>query len=284
MSAPSSPTMKAPRRRLIANPIDAAAVLVLAGMALVAICAPMFVADPNNMNFGVAGVSLQPPSGQFWLGTDPLGRDILGQLIWGGRVSLTTALVASISSALIGSLIGAVAGFVGGKVDLLLMRFVDASLMIPRFFLILLIVAIFGPSIVNVIVAIALTTWPETARLLRAEVLSQKQRDYVRSARVAGAGPFRILFGEIMPNCLHPVIVKASLLTGSAILTEASLGFLGLTDPTLITWGRMVKEALPVFNYAPWTLLAPGAVISITIAAFNILGDAINNRFNPKGH
>lgn len=265
-------------------PIEVASFLILAVMVAVAAAAPLFVADPSDMNFALANAALQPPGADFWLGTDFLGRDVVGALVWGGRISLMTALVSAISSAAFGSLVGAIAGYAGGTLDLLLMRFVDAALMIPRFFLILLIVAIFGPNIVNVILAIALTTWPETARLLRAEVLSQKQRDYVRAARVAGAGPARILFGEILPNTLHPVVVKASLLTGSAILTEASLGFLGLTDPTLITWGRMIKEALPVFRYAPWTLIAPGVVISITIASFNIAGDAINNRFNPRGH
>jgi peptide/nickel transport system permease protein len=258
-----------------------ACLVFVAALVIMAAAAPLIASDPSEMNFDLLDAPLRPPGDGFLFGTDFLGRSVGGQLIWGARISLLTAFVAALCSTLLGTAIGAFAGYVGGKTDLLLMRVVDAALMVPHFFLILLIVAIFGPSIGNLILAISITTWPETARLLRAEVLGQRHRDYVRAARVAGAGPLRILFGEILPNGFHPVIVKASLLTGQAILLEASLGFLGLTDPTVTSWGRMVKDALPVFREAWWTLVAPGVLIAATIASLNLIGDALNRYLRP---
>ena len=248
----------------------------------VALLAPVIVGDPNDMHFGASNVVLQPPSTEYLLGTDHLGRDVYSRVIWGTRVPLMVGLSAAFLSVGVGVVIGSISGYFGGTVDLLIMRLVDAVLMTPRFFLILLIVALLGSSIKNVILVIGVTTWPATSRLIRAEVIAQKQLDYVRAARLSGAGDWWILFSEILPNSIHPAIVNTALLAANAVLVEASLGFLGLSDPITVSWGRMINEGLPLFRTAWWTIFFAGVALSATIVAFTTVGDGLNEALNPR--
>lgn len=247
----------------------------------VAVLGPVVADDPHDMHFDESDVVLQPPSTAYPMGTDHLGRDVFSRVIWGTRVSLIVGLSASLVAVVLGVLIGSISGYFGGRVDLLTMRFVDAALMLPRFFVILLIVALFGSSLRNVVLVIGLLSWPATSRLIRAEVMAQKQRNYVRAARLSGAGDWWILFREILPNSIHPAIINTALLAANVVLVEASLGFLGLSDPLQVSWGRMINEALPFFRTAWWTALFAGIALSAMIVAFTFVGDGLNEALNP---
>lgn len=222
------------------------------------------------------------PNFNFPMGTDDLGRDVFSRVVWGARVSLFIGLAAALSSVVISVLIGSVAGYFGGKIDALLMRLTDMFLVIPTFFLVLLIVAMFGRGIWLIIFAIAVTNWPNPTRLLRAEFLSFRERQFVQAAKSIGASRFQIIFREILPNAIFPVIVYFGYLVAGAILTESSISFLGLGDPNTISWGWLLNDALRAFTRAWWLAAFPGIAIALTVISFNLIGDGLNDALNPK--
>lgn len=232
---------------------------------------------PNAINHALLGFP-QPPSAADWFGTDLIGRDIFVRALYGARVSLLVGSSAMVISFAIGILYGAIAGAAGGVVDNLMMRFVDAMLSFPTFFLLLIIAALtekFSLSII--ILIIGLTSWPGLARLVRAEVLSLRERDFVEAARALGASPARLVIRHLIPNALAPVVVAAAFAIGDNILAESSLSFFGLgVQPPAPSWGNMLQDALtPQAEAAPWMVLVPGLAIVATVLAFSVIADGI---------
>ena len=226
--------------------------------------------------------SFQPPSGVHLLGTDSLGNDVLSNVIFGTRSSLMVGLFAVLTSSVIGITIGAISGFYGGQVDNILMRVTEMFQILPRFFLAIIIVALFESSIWIIIFVIGILTWPITARLLRAEFLALNKREFVQAARALGMNNFDLIVREILPNALPPIIVNASLQVAGAILLEASLSFLGLGDPDVMSWGIMLYNAQEYFNQAWWMAVFPGLALFITTLGLNLVGDGLNDALNPR--
>ena len=229
--------------------------------------------DPNAISLADA---LSPPSAAYWLGTDSLGRDLYSRLVFGARISLLVGLGAVGLSILAGTIVGLGAGWYGGWMDVLLMRFVDVMLCFPTFFLLLAVIALIGQSVLNIVLIIGLTGWMGVARLVRAEVLSLKEREFIQAARVLGFGPARIMARHLLPNTLSPIIVSATLGVGSAILTESGLSFLGLgIQPPTASWGNLLIDAKATLGVAWWQTVFPGAAILVTVLAFNLLGEGL---------
>ena len=250
-------------------------------LVIVAIFAPWLAPrDPIRFDL-VPELLLLPPQQSYPFGTDQFGRDVLSRIVWGARVSLLVGFLAATVAGLVGITLGSVAGYKGGRLDHLLMRATDVMLTLPTFFLILMIALFFGPSIFNIVFIIGLTSWPTTARLVRAEFLSFRERDFTTAARAVGMSDLRIMFLEILPNAIYPAIVDITLLIAGAIITEASLSFLGVGDANVVSWGWMLQESMRVFRRAPWTTIAPGLTITATVVALNLLGDGLNDALNP---
>jgi peptide/nickel transport system permease protein len=224
----------------------------------------------------------EPPGAAHWLGTDNYGRDVLARLAWGAQLALVVAIVSSAIASLIGIVLGSISGYFGGMIDTLLSRTIDVFLLIPSFFLVLLIVALFGSRLEFTMLAIALTTWPRSARIMRAQVLSLKSRVYVQAARAAGGSHSRTLIRHIVPNGLAPIITDATILMGLAVLTEAGLSFLGLGDQNSVSWGRMIFDGQRQLRIAPWMSIFPGIALLMLVASFNLLGDGLNEALNPQ--
>lgn len=216
------------------------------------------------------------------LGSDYLGRDVLAGVISGGRVSLLVAAMAALMVVFIGVTIGATAGYYGGWVDSVLMRFTEFFQVLPALLFAMVIVALFTPSITTIAVAIGLVAWPSIARLTRAEFLRLKNMEYVKAARAIGAGDWSIMSRVIFPNALPPLIVSASLLMGAALLFEAGLAFLGLSDPNTLSWGLMIGLNRANFLSAWWSVTFPGLAIFVTVLSFSLIGDGLQDAFNPK--
>jgi peptide/nickel transport system permease protein len=258
----------------------------LAGVGLVlllgavAVFAPgLAPADPQATSL----LTLAPPGTPGHpLGTDNLGRDIASGVIWGSRVSLTVGLCAAATAVLLGVVIGALSGFYGGWTDALLGRITELFQVIPRFVLALLVVALFGSGIWKLILVIGLLSWPQAARVVRSQFLALRSAAYVDAARGLGSSGARIIFSEILPNVLAPVVVIASLDVAGAILLEASLGFFGLSDPNLISWGMMLNNAQAHLRQAWWMSVFPGLAISLAVLGFNLAGDGLNDATNPR--
>jgi peptide/nickel transport system permease protein len=202
-------------------------------------------------------------------------------LVHGARVSLAVGLAAATGALGIGIVVGTSAGFLGGRVDDVLMRITEAFQTVPTFILALAIVSVLGPSTANVATAIAISAWPATARLIRAETMSLRRRDYVDAARMAGLHPVEIAFREVLPGALHPVIALVGVTVGSAILVEAALSFLGLSDPNLVSWGGMIADGREVIRIAPYQVLIPGVAVALAVVAVSVLGDAVGARLAP---
>jgi dipeptide transport system permease protein len=222
-------------------------------------------------------------SSRFLLGTDAVGRDLLSRLLFGARYSLFIGCIVVSISLVVGILIGLFAGYVGGSVDTLIMRLMDIILAFPSLLLALALVAILGPSLTNAMIAIALVQQPHYVRLTRASVMSEKTRDYVTAARVAGVGPLRLMFRTILPNCMAPLIVQAALSFSNAILDAAALGFLGMgAQPPTPEWGTMLAEAREFILRAWWVVTFPGLAILITVLAINLMGDGLRDALDPR--
>jgi peptide/nickel transport system permease protein len=261
------------RERPAVAGLTVAVILVLA-----AIVGPLIDATPPNVIAHALIGHPQPPSPAHWFGTDLIGRDEFIRALYGARVSLLVGAAAMVVSFSIGILYGAFAGAAGGIVDSLMMRFVDAMLSFPTFFLLLIISALTNKfSLTIIILIIGLTSWPGLARLVRAEVLSLRERDFVEAARALGAGPVRLILRHLIPNALAPVVVAAAFAIGDNILAESSLSFFGLgVQPPSPSWGNMLQDALtPQAEAAPWMVLVPGLAIVITVLAFSTIADGI---------
>ncbi|CAN7671374.1 ABC transporter permease [Caballeronia sp. LjRoot34] len=225
---------------------------------------------------------LTGPTSDDWLGTDELGRGVFSLLVAGAQTSMLVGLLAAASATVIGIAIGATAGFVGGKVDTAIMRLAEIFQVMPTFVLAAVIVAMAGPGTARVIAVIAILSWPQTARLMRGEVLRVKSLEYVDAARCLGIREGFILSREVVPNAITPVIAMGTLIIGQAILLEAALGFFGLTAPDTFSWGQVLNSGQHFFFQAWWLSVFPGAAIFITVLAFNVFGDAVNSAFNPR--
>lgn len=255
--------------------------LIVGGMSLVAIFAPWIAPyDPTSLDLAHI---LEPPSLLHPLGTDSLGRDVLSRMLYGARVSLWVGFVAVGLSVAIGLVLGLVAGYFGGITDEVIMRGVDVMLCFPSFFLILAVIAFLEPSLVNIMVVIGLTSWMGVARLVRAETLALRRRDFVLAAQIAGAGPTRIIFSHILPNAIAPVLVSATLGVAGAILVESSLSFLGLgVQPPMPSWGNILMDGKVLLTVAPWLSFFPGVAILITVLGYNLLGESLRDIFDPR--
>ena len=268
-------------KALLSNPLAAAGLIMVLLLAAVALLAPWIAPyDPQAINtFHV----LEPPSSRHILGTDSLGRDCLSRLIYGARISLLVGFVAVGIATLVGTILGAIAGYYGRWVDLAIMRFVDIMLCFPSIFLIMAVIAFLEPSIWNIMAVIGLTGWMGVARLVRAEFLSLKQRDFVLAARLSGASDARIVFSHILPNALAPVLVSATLGVGGAILTESALSFLGIgVQPPDPSWGNMLTEGKDNLEIAWWLSVFPGLAILLTVLSYNLLGEGLRELLDPR--
>jgi len=255
--------------------------VLVGGMSLAAILAPwLSPADPNAINVNAL---LLKPCAAHPLGTDALGRDVLSRILYGGRVSLWVGFVAVGISTTIGLALGLVAGYFGRLTDEIIMRLVDVMLCFPSFFLILAVIAFLEPSLINIMAVIGLTSWMGVARLVRAETLSLRGRDFVLAARVSGAGSARIIIRHILPNALAPVLVSATLGVAGAILVESSLSFLGLgVQPPDASWGNMLMDGKEVLEVAPWLSVFPGLAILFTVLGYNLLGESLRDILDPR--
>ena len=268
-------------RAFLTNPSAMTGSLLLLIMVALALTASMvFPGDPLDMAARPMLAPLQDP--QFFLGSDSLGRNVAAGLAHGARVSLAVGLVAATLSLLIGVLIGALGGYFGGWLDDLLVRLTELVQTVPSFLLVIVLVAIGQPSVQVIVMAIGLASWPMIARLVRAEFRSLRESEFVMAARSQGFGHGRIIFQEILPNALPPVIVSVSVLVATAILMESALAFVGLGDPNVVSWGSMIGEGRAHLRTA-WSLSAlPGTAIVITVLSLNLVGDGLNDALNPR--
>jgi peptide/nickel transport system permease protein len=231
--------------------------------------------------FRAVGGSFQPPSGQYWMGTDDLGRDLFSAVVAGARTSMTVVVAVSVISAAIGLAVGAVAGYRGGLIDDGLMRVTEMFQSVPRFFLALLVVALFGSGLSNLIILLGFTSWPLLARVVRTETLSLREREFVGAARALGASNARIVVAHILPHVVPAALVIIALMGSRVILLEASLSFLGLGDPNAMSWGLLANNAQRFMRVAWWMAVFPGLAILVAVLGLNLLSDAINNALNP---
>ncbi len=264
-----------------------AGLAVIVTLAVVALGADVLAPHPPNEQYRDA--LLVPPfwveggSLRFPLGTDDLGRGMLSRLIHGARLSMMIGVIVVTLSLAVGIVLGLVAGYVRGVVDIVIMRIMDIMLALPSLLLAIVIVAILGPSLVNAMMAVAIVVLPRYVRLTRAAVITEQSKDYVTASRVSGAGPLRIMFVTVLPNCMAPLIVQATLGFSDAILDAAALGFLGLgAQPPTPEWGTMLSNALQFIQRAWWVVTLPGLAILITVLAFNLMGDGLRDALDPK--
>jgi peptide/nickel transport system permease protein len=268
-------------RRFRSNRFALAGAAVVLAMFAVSFLAPLV--SPYEPNMLDAYHVLLPPSSAHWFGTDEVGRDVFTRMLYGASVSLKVGFVAVGIATMIGTVVGLMAGYYGGWVDSLLMRFVDIMLCFPTFFLILAVITIREPSIHNIMLIIGLTGWMGVARLVRAEVLSIRERDYVLAARAIGCSDLRIIFRHILPNALGPVLVYATLGIAAAILTESSLSFLGIgVRPPTPSWGNILASGKEFLEFAWWLFLFPGLAITITVLSYYLVGEGIRDALDPR--
>jgi dipeptide transport system permease protein len=270
-----------------ANRGAVAGLVVIAAVLLLALFADWVA--PHAPNLTNSAALLRPP---FWqaggsltypLGTDAIGRDILSRLIHGARLSLAIGIAVVAISIAVGIVLGLMAGFFRGVAEIVIMRLMDIILTLPSLLLAIVIVAILGPGLMNAMLAVAVVVLPHYVRITRAAVIAERSKDYVTAAKVSGAGTFRLMFREVLPNCTAPLIVQASLGVSTAILDAAALGFLGLgAQPPASEWGTMLADAREFVLRAWWVVTFPGLAILITVLAFNLLGDGLRDAFDPK--
>jgi len=263
------------------SPLTVAGLALIALFALIAVSAPLIA--PANPLKQVLSTRLKPPSAAHWLGTDQLGRDVLSRMIYGARISLLIGIVVVGLAASTGTFVGLVAGYAGGWLDEVLMRLTDIFFAFPALILAMAISGALGPSLTNAMIAIAVVSWPVYARLVRAQVLSLREREYVEAARSLGASAERIVWKHILPNTLAPLLVQASFDMGGAILSAAGLSFIGFgTQPPTAEWGVMISEGRNYIATHSWLSLFPGLAILLTVAAFNLIGDGLRDALDPR--
>jgi len=281
MAAISAGRPPRPLRRFLRNPGGLIGLFLLIMLVLVALLAPIIAPDPINQNIAQR---LQPPSVEHWLGTDQLGRDVWARVAHGAGISLRVGFGVVILAVLIGVGVGLLAGTLGGAWDNLLMRVTDIFFAFPSLILAMAIAAALGPNLNNTIIAVALVSWPIYARLVRANVLALREREFVEAARAMGASQGRLMFRHLLPNTLTPIFVQASFDVGGAILTAAGLSFIGFgAQPPTPEWGAMVSETRSYIAEAIWAPTAPAVGILLTVLAFNLLGDALRDVLDPRG-
>ena len=252
---------------------------------LTLICAAIFAPyiAPYNPEKGVLGDRLQAPSEGHWLGTDSQGRDILSRIIFGSRISIQIGIITVGISLVVGTFMGALSGYFGGVLDLLVMRFIDIMMAFPYILLAIAITAVLGPSLLNAMIAIGIVGIPIYARVVRGAVLSVKENEYVEAARAVGCSKWRIIWRHVLPNCIAPIIVQATLGIGTAILDSAGLSFLGLgAKPPKSEWGLMLNQGKDSLQTAPWAVMFPGLAILLVVLGFNLLGDGLRDALDPK--
>ncbi len=278
--APSDGSWRA-TRAFFRNPAAIAATAFLVFVVIAALSAPLiYPEDPLSM---VARPFLWPwQNPKHPLGTDSLGRDVTAGLVWGSRISLVIGIAAMALGVTIGIFVGATAGYFGGRIDDGLVRLIEIFQTTPSFLMLVVLVAIAEPRVESITVGIALVTWPTIARLVRAEFRSLREKDFVTAARGLGYGHARIIFIEILPNALPPIIVTSSVIVASAILMESALSFMGLGDPNRISWGSMIGAGRETLRTAWYLTAVPGIAIVLTVLALNMIGDALNDALNPR--
>ena len=276
-------------RRLRRDKVAMVSLVVIVLMALVAIFAPAFrsiTGHPPNEQFHRTGLTPdglpKPPSGTFWFGTDDLGRDLLVRVAYGARVSLGVGVVATLLSVAVGVAIGLAAGYFRGVVDTLLARLIDVVLSLPFLLVAIALVSVTGPSLTITVLVISFFSWSSVARIVRGQVLSVREREYIEAARSLGASDLRIMVVDVLPNVMAPVIVYTTLLIPVVIVSQATLSFLGLgIPPPTPDWGGMLSEAQAYYETSWWFLAAPGAALVVTTVAFNLFGDGVRDAFDP---
>ncbi len=269
-------------RRLLHRPLGAAGLVVLTLLALASLAAPLIAPfDPSAVNLRAMQ---QPPGPEHLLGTDDLGRDVLTRLLYAGRVSLSLAALVTCFAVVLGCTVGALAGFFGGWVDRLVSLAADSMLSVPALGLAMVAGALLRPNVLVLAIVLAVVTWPDLARITRAQVLTLRERTYAEAAQALGNTPVRVLFVHLMPNALAPLVVAATLLSANVLLIESALSFLGYgMRPPTPSWGGMLFEAQAFYRQSPWLAVVPGVTITLTVMAINLLGDALREAGGGRG-
>jgi peptide/nickel transport system permease protein len=267
-------------RAFLRHPSGMAGLVLLVAILAIAIAAPLlFPVSPWEM----VGTPFTPPGEDgMWLGGDTLGRDVAAGIFHGARVSLLIGIASALAAVLIGVVVGSISGYFGGKVDILLMRLTELFQTVPAFILAILLVAIFNPTLVTIILTIGAVSWPQVARLTRAEFLRLRKREFVEASLCQGEGTARIVLGHILPNAISPILVVGSLTVATAILLESALSFMGLGDPNQMSWGFMIGAGRTVIRNAWWMSVFPGLAILITVLAINLFGEGLSDVLNPR--
>jgi len=269
-------------RRFTRNRLASAGAIGVFVLVALATLAP-WVAPRDPLYIDMAHKFARPGEAGFVLGADELGRDLLSRLLHAGRVSLAVGLITALIAVCVGSILGAVAGFYGGAVDSAIMRVVDVLISIPTIFLLLALAAFLKPTMLTITLIIGLNSWMSVARMVRGQVLSLKEQEFVLAARAAGAGAGRLIVRQLLPNAVAPVLVAATLTVATAILLESSLSYLGYgIQPPTASWGNMLNNAQSYVLYAPWVAVYPGAMISLTVLSFNFAGDGLRDALDPR--
>ena len=268
-------------RRLLQEPTTVAGFVLLVIFALLALGAPIF--SPFDPLFQNISAGLTPPSPEYWLGTDKLGRDLLSRMLYGARISLRVGLLVVVSSGVLGALVGLVSGFVRGWVDEVLMRVTDIFFAFPGLILAMAIAGALGPSLQNALIAVAVVSWPVYARLIRSQVLVLREQEFVLAARSIGVARWKVLFRHLLPNTVAPFLVQASFDMGATILAVAGLSFIGFgAQPPIPEWGVMISEGRSYITTQWWLTAVPAVAILLLVAAFNLVGDGLRDVLDPR--
>ncbi len=264
------------------NHLATASAAVIVALVLLAALAP-WVASRDPLYIDMAHKFARPGEAGFLLGGDELGRDVFSRLLHAGRVSLSVGLMTALITVIVGSVLGALAGYYGGSPDAVIMRLVDVLLSMPTIFLLLALAAFLKPTVFTITLIIGLNSWMSVARMVRGQVLSLKQQEFILAARAMGADDRRLIFRELLPNAMAPVLVAATLNVATAILLESSLSYLGYgIQPPTASWGNMLNNAQTYVLYAPWVAIYPGVMITLTVLSFNFAGDGLRDALDPR--
>lgn len=270
-------------RRFRRNRVAMSGLVLVIVLYVVAIAAPLLAPHDPNEQKDIVSTRYLPPGNDHPLGTDKFGRDVLSRILYGSRISLSIGFISVGIAITLGTFVGAVSGYFGGKLDWTLMRIVDAIIAFPRLFIILTIIAISSPKIWLIVAVLGATSWMGVARLVRGQILSIKEREYIQATRALGIPHARVIFRHVLPNTLSPVIVAATLMIGDVILTEAVLSFLGLgVQPPTASWGNIINQGRDNLLGAWWVATFPGLAIVITVVAYNLLGDGLRDALDPR--